>query len=75
MEWQPIETAPRDGTEILVTSEYGDVSVVRWLHNDWQGMCDGEPSIAAQGDTYTDYHHPFCSHWMPLPEPPKEGDG
>ncbi len=63
-QWQPIETAPKDGTEILVYVE-GDMTVAHWCAYistpQWRdagdmglsGMTDVEPS-----------------HWMPLPEAP-----
>lgn len=63
MTWQPIETAPKDGTEILVFRqyEYGQTilphyEVVRW-EGEW--LYAGEYSIAA-------------THWTPLPPPPKD---
>jgi hypothetical protein len=75
--WQPIETAPKDGTFILGAYFYNghepDYSIVRWNKKDWLGYCDGDRSILSQGDTYTDYHEPFCTHWMPLPAAPTEG--
>lgn len=75
--WQPIETAPKDGTEVLACAiDYPeDISIVSFRRghygNTWVGMCDGVPAIEAQGDTFTEYHTPFVTHWMPLPEPPK----
>jgi hypothetical protein len=60
--WQPIETAPKDGSSILAIWRWGDNPdngaethmVVRWC-----GWWD------AQGFT-----QPEPTHWMPLPEPP-----
>ena len=68
MTWQPIDTAPKDGTEVLVyAAEYpGDLLV------------DGEPLPAFI--TICAYHADagWCvcelrevTAWMPLPEPPK----
>ena len=59
-EWQKIETAPKDGTDVLV---YGPtcwrVTICRWHERDewWE---TGTDFI-----TYND-----LTHWMPLPEPP-----
>jgi hypothetical protein len=59
--WQPIETAPKDGTPILgFMPKYfrgkGGQSVILWLDMEWSDMgahgCDP-------------------SHWMPLPRPPE----
>jgi hypothetical protein len=57
--WQPIKTAPKDGTEILVYGvEEGvrSMHVVAWDHGiGWRYGDDLEP--------------PTPTHWMPLPEP------
>jgi hypothetical protein len=70
-EWQPIETAPKDGTAILIwpaqSSFTGDDTisyVVRW--HDWK-----EAWIEASGEEYDTF---YPTHWMPLPPPPKKGD-
>ena len=65
--WQPIETAPKDGTDILVmTGE--TMHVVRWIN------IHGDFDYWAVDDNK---HGPFTlrgkapTHWMPLPETPK----
>lgn len=68
--WQPIETAPKDGTYILAYPVLNQVAcVVSWQRTrGWLG-CWRMPMTneAAPYDP---------THWMPLPEPPqaKEGD-
>ena len=69
MEWQPIETAPKDGTRILLArcgkNETGaDLGVwwacAGWWSDKWNVWFDGvEPS---------GLHKP--THWMHLPEAP-----
>ena len=54
--WQPIETAPRDGTAVLFVSLAGDYSVGRWDGDEWD-MQSAPP------------RKPF-THWLPLPAPP-----
>jgi hypothetical protein len=73
-EWQPIETAPKDGSAILIwpaqsaltgSTECMIISyVVRW--HDWK-----EAWIEASGEEYDTF---YPTHWMPLPPPPKKGD-
>lgn len=67
-EWQPIETAPKDGTRIIVTRRkypaefFAPIRIVRWANrNGWR---------------YTRYKTlPFKpDFWQPLPQPPREGD-
>ena len=69
--WRPIETAPHDGTDVLVwngdvrtISMWGKVSHVPtygWLDMVWADIEDA------------DLLDPQPSYWMPLPEPPKPG--
>lgn len=90
MDWQPIETAPKDG---------------RWIDL-WRGKCDGgrwQPRVTAKWDAYLfafvwpdecydpwhelgrcesemengNYYMEYAegfTHWMPLPPPPHTGD-
>jgi hypothetical protein len=81
--WQPIETAPRDGTIILLAGgTWGDedleeaprVMAARWYeHQRWRS----DPvwgcwnvCCAEGGCSIFPYSDP--THWMPLPEPPHE---
>ncbi len=68
MDWQPIETAPRDDRFIAAIEVHSTVTKKHWWQMDivW---CDEE----------TGELHPDCdfgwglsdySHWMPLPAPP-----
>lgn len=71
MKWQPIETAPKDGTVVLI------------YHCDKFHSCFNKILMAhySKESTFKDmwelyrssgtekYHEP--THWMPLPEPPK----
>ena len=63
--WQPIETAPKDGTRILAygleRKRYWIVDVVRW-HQPGNPVHDG---------FWIGTHYTIKpTHWMPLPEPP-----
>jgi len=65
--WQPIETAPKDGTNILVYTAYGQCEVY-WGDCGWeQKAC-----IFVEDDGY--WNAFLCvlpTHWMPLPAPPQ----
>lgn len=58
MEWQPIETAPRDGTEILVQYDHGSVEKLVFSDNSWRQACDGTLKVTGKGVLF----------WMPLPK-------
>jgi hypothetical protein len=73
--WRPIETAPKDGTEILICGgtfvddndwtatpwPYGRCSIVRWYDDSWEG----EPN-----HSHDEFRRHEPTHWMPLPPPP-----
>jgi len=63
--WQPIETAPKDGTWIMVywpTMGIGQYPFVVFWDEGWQP--------ARYSDR--DYGEAFPTHWMPLPAAPKK---
>jgi predicted lipoprotein with Yx(FWY)xxD motif len=61
--WQDIETAPKDGTEIIACwGRQGDVmQIVRFdrIHKVW--MTKGDPILGFKSNV---------THWMPLPAAP-----
>ncbi len=75
MEWRPIETAPRDGTYVLVFGLRGDW----WPGEGFQPRGTPEVTIASCGDAKRDRWEMIedgpvrdflPTHWMPLPAPP-----
>lgn len=75
MSWQPIKTAPRDGTPILVCdARTGSMRWAVWAARDIIGppfplnWRDG--TIEARGEIVG----VVPTHWMPLPEPPRIGE-
>lgn len=73
--WQPIETAPKDGTKILVwDQEYKEWEKVTWKEN-WEGSdfryqfkwCVW---LSGEDEVHTVVENP--THWMPLPGDPNE---
>lgn len=75
--WQPIETAPKDGTFLLLWEQYstnpfiGSWLGTRWTvsheHVDAEGGWDGANVVDALSMPVT--------HWMPLPAAPGPADG
>ena len=74
-EWKPIETAPKDGTHILaygkVVPDADDDEVITAVY--WDSsciLCHYWALVAVfswvEGDDF------YPTHWMPLPNPPKE---
>ncbi len=63
-DWQPIETAPKDGDDILVWGPGLCCLVVGW---DDSGDLDF-PWATLDGPKYFDK---AFTHWMPLPRPPE----
>lgn len=59
LDWQPIETAPKDGTMILAGRNQA-IDLVRW-GEEWNGMnwLDAGGHVIGRP-----------THWMPLPAPP-----
>lgn len=75
-DWRPMESAPKDGTEVLlaIPNPYkvrGDVEVAWWF-SDWENW-----QIGAEPDPTKDELFGIGSNvpraWRPLPSPPKEG--
>jgi hypothetical protein len=77
MSWQPIETAPKDGTEVLL-----------FIPVNWGETFQEVPRIGNGNHVEAAWYNPTRrlwlnrldqwikeqtpTHWMPLPEPPKE---
>lgn len=76
MEWQPIETAPKDKTIVVFDPNQQTTRVVEWM----TAMEDGEGAwIYAAKRAWEEpmkgeaiaFYVSSPTHWMPLPEPPK----
>lgn len=67
--WLPIETVPKDGTEIILLKglRVGAAQWCRWPASEHEDA--GESwSISGDGDDWNDEKAP--THWQPLPPPP-----
>lgn len=71
-EWYPIETAPKDGTRILIipTGPYSHVQIAEWVTNEYAKV----PRPYFRWDWFrVGYQREIQPlWWMPLPEPKKE---
>ena len=74
MEWQPIDTAPRDGSRILLyrplANRTGDEPIDIKHGTSYSMGCWA--STVPDGMTDENYTDGACkaTHWMPLPPPP-----
>jgi hypothetical protein len=64
-EWRPIETAPLDGTHVLVVDENA-VSEARYIEGHGWYLAQNDPTDSWGPGPLTP------SHWMHLPPPPNE---
>jgi hypothetical protein len=84
--WQPIETAPLDGSNILLLA-HGMVIEACYSPGSWSDSTPNGPAeyrgavwvafddavqfeIEEISDDPADWHHGPVTHWMPLPAPP-----
>lgn len=72
MEWQPIETAPKDGTPVLLYFNGWDRPTARptVYVGTWTTDFDGDGEWYIDWGDLTQYHIGPMTHWMPLPPPP-----
>lgn len=82
--WKPIETAPKDGTEILIYAD-GMIIQARYHPGEWSDDTPISPAeysgaIWCAFDDALEFEieetpegdwHGTVTHWMPLPYPPE----
>lgn len=74
--WQPIETAPRDGTKILVCRRFPfdcwHYDVAKWAikREHISGWAKKVGEYSERYDENWEWFEIRPTHWMPLPEPP-----
>jgi hypothetical protein len=59
-EWKTIDSAPKDGTYILLVDQ-GNYLLARWRRNAWWSQLTNSGRAIV-------WHE--ATHWMPLPPPP-----
>ena len=82
--WQPIETAPKDGTQLLL-SNGADVEQGWWMHDEGGIIehrdMDGRYTGQTESDGFIGWWdvsgcmEPEPTHWMPLPTVPTSDKG
>lgn len=85
MDWQPIETAPKDGTKVLIWNEcYGHCPIAHWgeqdgddgfffgwhLEGDRSPCCSCEDSFIGWNEDIEEGFMP--THWIPIPTTPNK---
>ncbi|QRQ99725.1 DUF551 domain-containing protein [Dyadobacter sandarakinus] len=73
MEWKPIESTPKDGRSILLLAKLpsGEIEcyVARWI--DYYNSLEWH-IVGVEGVDSEIYYKDHLTHWMSLPETPKE---
>jgi hypothetical protein len=81
-DWQPIETAPRDGTHIFIFRDGWECAPVAFWGDgeECAGWCFEDDSVYVRGAAQEGFlgwqedidDDAMPTHWRPLPAPPKE---
>lgn len=80
-DWQPIDTAPKDGTEVFlyVPGDSLHPTAGRYKTREYFSEEYDDPDYQEEGWYWSfgypsDFHQEVLTptHWMPLPEPPEE---
>ncbi len=71
-EWQPIETAPKDGQHVLLAITEDGPPGLGYVSEGYYEE-DGDRGWYSANTHWTDSYDGslFPSHWMPLPKPPE----
>lgn len=72
MQWQPIETAPKDGSYLLVSNGHG-VWVARFksvYQSGWKPPSPWQSMMLNHAHIPSAKRNGSPTHWMPLPTPP-----
>lgn len=64
--WQPIETAPKDGTRVILFDAQREPKemIARWKADAWWG----DPTPSGKSTVWRD---DTGAHWQPIPPPPE----
>jgi len=85
-DWQPIETAPKDGSWVLITSyntanwsdgvdrSYWQTQTAHFINGHWVTESYPDSHYGYMEVEYLTTYADGPTHWMPLPAPPKENE-
>ena len=68
--WQPIETAPKDGLTSILVFMYGSTMATAY----WDGYGFVPDGVELTYDMTEIVFEATPTHWMPLPTPPQEDE-
>lgn len=71
-EWQPIDTAPRDGTQVIVWTIHDDIELSAWYEIPQYSFepADGGLFKRVKTDAIEGWNSNTPKYWMPLPATP-----
>jgi len=71
-EWRHIDSAPKDGTRILVLCAHGGIEITEWFEIWWDQYEDAENGYyrKVRVKTAEGWNSNYPTHWMPLPPVP-----
>lgn len=82
MNWQPISTAPKDGTRILIVrveddgKVYDEMEITEWCSMEQSHFEETEGGlfrkVIDEPLEFWNGNGHRATHWMPLPDPPKK---
>jgi hypothetical protein len=71
MKWQPIETAPKDGTIVLLYCPVNDGSLIdHFSAGQFESFAPYQKEMGKEG-SWHHYLEAEPTHWMPLPDAPR----
>lgn len=73
-EWKPIETVPKDGTQVIIKCSGGRVATAfyddkQFFGEGWHVVVPFLGGVGSGTDTFIYFQEDMPTHWMPLPAP------
>ena len=74
MDWQPIESAPQDGTQVILWTSTDNADDALYVRDLLDGEHVNEVQIGYFNEDEDEWSTTYIgkpTHWMPLPPPPQ----